>query len=123
MADATLAQAKEYWSLANVMAGFYFTQAVVYWYQLDKQEFATKIRQRLPFVLLLLWCQALALSALLYGCYHAEKTLLTSVATGRGVEALVSTSFGAVVARIALVIVMTVLSTLITVGPRPAARG
>jgi hypothetical protein len=103
-------EADRYWSLANVVTGFYFAQALAFWYKLGDKDFAKKISRIRSGVLGLLWAQAGAVAFLVYGCFNLEHRLLGSVGEEtRGV--LIATSEVASYARIVIIVLITILGS------------
>jgi hypothetical protein len=102
-----VAHAEKYWTLANVLTGFYFVQALAFWYKLGEPEFAGKLRPIARAILTTLWIQALAVAGLVYGSFYLEQELL-----GERHPIAVTSEF-ACYARLSIILAMTILSTII----------
>ncbi|HEX8673553.1 MAG TPA: hypothetical protein VF710_16775 [Longimicrobium sp.] len=103
-------EADRYWSVANVLTGFYFAQALTFWYKLGDKDFAKQISKVRSVVLALLWAQAGAVSFLVYGCFILENRLLEKLGREAG-EVLISTSEIASYARIVIVVLITTMGS------------
>jgi len=103
-------QAGKYWTLANALTAFYFAQALAFWYKLSEKELASKLRPIAPWILAILWVQAVFVVVLVYGNYRAELTLL--VEAGSKTDSIKWTSMWACYARILIVTAITGFSTL-----------
>jgi hypothetical protein len=97
-----------YWTLANVLTGFYFAQALAFWYKLGDKAFVRQISDIRSGVLTLLWAQAGAVAFLVYGCFILEHRLLGDNSDTR---ILVATSEVASYARMVVIALITALGS------------
>lgn len=101
-------EAGRYWSLGNVLTGFYFAQALAFWYKLGDKAFAKQISEIRSGVLTLLWAQAGVVAFLVYGCFILERRVLGGQSD---TEVLIATSEIASYARIVIVVLITVVGS------------
>lgn len=101
-------EAGRYWSLANILTGFYFAQALAFWYKLGEKDFVTQISGIPRAVLALLWVQAGAVAFLVYGCLILERRLLGQQ---QNTCELIATSELASYARIVVVVLITTVGS------------
>jgi hypothetical protein len=100
--------AGRYWTLANILTGFYFAQALAFWYKLSDKGFVEQISKIRSGVLVLLWAQVGVVAFLIYGCLILERRLLRQQSD---THELIATSELTSYARIVIIVLITALGS------------